>query len=97
MPAEYEIKYTRLARAFLGDRIAAFEEHLRGELVDELPEGYYAPRIFLHSVEYKGRLMIALGKGDHLLVDTATEEEGVIDRGPNKGQRIAIPRPDSEE
>jgi len=98
MPADYEIKYTRLARAALGNRIRAFDEHLRGELADELPEDYYAPDIMFHSVEYGGRLLMAVGKGEYLLVDTATEEEGpVIDHGPNKGSRIVMPRPDSEE
>jgi hypothetical protein len=98
MCTDFEIKYTRLARAALDDRVAAFEEHLRAELAEELPEEYYAPEIMFHSLEYGGTLFIAIGKADHLLVDTASEEQGpLIDRGPMKGRRIIMPFPDSEE
>jgi hypothetical protein len=98
MPADYEVEYTRLARAALGKQIGVFEERLRGELADELPEDYYAPEIMFHAIEYDDRLLIALGNGDYLLVDTATEEQGpLIDRGSMRGKRIVMPRPDSEE
>ena len=93
----YEIRYTKLAEAFLGDRKGAFEERLRGELAKMLPEGYNIFDLMFHTVEYEDQDYLALGKKDHLLVDTATYEEGdAFDKGPFKGKRLMMPMPDTE-
>jgi hypothetical protein len=94
---EYEVRYTKLAEAFLGQFKAAFEEKLRGELARELPEDYYPPEIMFHNVKYQDRDYIAVGKNDHILVDSSTyEETAPITTGRFKGRRILIPMPDSE-
>ncbi len=96
---EYGVQYTKLAEAFLGEFQSAFEEFLRGDLAKMLPDGYYPPNNFFHTVTYQDRDYLAVGKKDHILVDTATyEEDGEqLTAGPFKGKRVMMPRPDSEE
>lgn len=94
----YDVKFTRLAKAILGDSVSAAEEKLRGELAKTLPEGYYPPEIFFHCFKHNERDFIAKGKGDHILVDSATyEESDPLTQGHFKGKRIQFPTADSEE
>lgn len=97
----YEVRFTRLAEAFLGDSKSACEEKLRGELAQELPEDYYPPEIFFHCFKYNSDEynFIARGKDTYILVDTVTYEEDPkpIETGPMKGKKILMPRADSED
>lgn len=95
----YDVKFTRLAKAILGDSVSAAEEKLRGELARTLPEEVYPPEIFFHCFKHNERDFIAKGKGDHLLVDSATYEEmdEPLTQGRFKGKRIQFPTGDSEE
>lgn len=97
----YQVVYTNLARAFLGDSLAAFEERLRGELADEVKAG--VDSLMFYSMEYDGRTFVVVGafggaEPGTVRVDTATYEDSEpLDAGPFKGRRVSIPRPDSSE
>ena len=94
--APYEIRYTILARIFLGACLGAFEERARGELAELMEEGEMADLLF-HSMEFDGRLFVATWDDEGwLLIDSASEEESEIPAGPRKGQKIILPRPDTE-
>ena len=94
--ASYEIRYTILARTFLEARLGAFEERARGELAELMEEGEMADLLF-HSMEFDGRLSVAIWDDEGwLLIDSASEEESEIPAGPRKGQKIILPRPDTE-
>ena len=93
----YEIRYTRLARSLLGECVHAFEEQFRGELEDEMGEEGEAEDLLFHSMEFERQLFVGVWRDEGwLLIDTATEEESEIQSGPNKGQKLILPRPDSE-
>jgi hypothetical protein len=92
----YEIRYTKLARIFLGERPGAFEEQLRGELSELMEESEMVDLLF-HSMEFDGRLFVATCQDEGcLLIDSASEEESEIRSGPFKGQKIILPQPDTE-
>lgn len=96
----YEVKFTRLAEAFLGDSKNVCEEKLRGELARDLPEDFYPPEIMFHCFKYNSddHNFIAKGRDTYILVDTVTfEETDPLPTGPLKGKRIQMPRPDSED
>jgi hypothetical protein len=93
----YEIRYTTLARTFLGECFGAFEERARGELAELMgAQGEMADLLF-HSLEFDGRLFVATWHDEGwLLIDSASEEESEIPAGPRIGQKIIVPRPDTE-
>jgi hypothetical protein len=97
----YEVRFTPLAEAFLGDFKSACEERVRGELALELPADYYPPDIYFHCFKFNcdDHNFMAIGKRDHILVDTASfdDPDDPIETGPMKGNRIQMPRPDSED
>jgi hypothetical protein len=68
-----------------------------GELAELMgAEGGMADLLF-HSREFDGRLFVATWHDEEwLLIDSASEEESVIPAGSRIGQKIILPRPDTE-
>jgi hypothetical protein len=92
----YEIRYTTLARAALGDHLLRFEAQFRDELAELLEDGEVTDLLF-HSTEFDDRLFVGTWREQGwLLVDSAHEEESEIRSGPREGEKIILPRPDSE-
>jgi len=93
----YEIRYTKLARTFLGEHVAAFEEQFQGELLELMGEEGEPADLLFHSMEFADRLFIGTWQDQGwVLVDTGSEEESEIRTGPLKGQKMIVPRPDTE-
>jgi hypothetical protein len=93
----FEIRYTRLARSFLAERVGAFEERFRGELSELMGEEGEMADLLFHSMEFDRRLFVATWDDEGwLLIDSASEAESEIRTGPLKGQKIVVPQPDTE-
>jgi hypothetical protein len=92
----YQVRYTNYARKHLGERLTVFEEQFCEELAELLEESEPDDLLF-HTVEFDGRLYAGTWhEGRWLMIDSATEVETTITAGPNKGQKIVVPKPDSE-
>jgi hypothetical protein len=93
----YEIRYTTLARALLGTRLQAFEEQFRIEITDLMGEDSKMADLLFHSMEFADCLFVGSWRDEGwLLIDSAVEEESVVQSGPQKGQKIIVPRPADE-
>ncbi len=89
----YPIRFTDLARAFLGDSVSAFEEQARGELA----ESKKPTKIVIHCIRYNDRWFGCVGAGDHVIVDTVTfKEMPAMTEGLFKGKKPMIPICDTE-